>query len=227
MSLKELVTQLQLLSLLDARMNVHKHYQGFVSGQMAFYSLLENPLVSFGFPLDSLPLSSNLKTILSKNLRSNPVLNCFKCMLELQKTSSLTLVPSSIVEDILRYHIERGPLRPIELDLMSHTLAFLSNERPLGGRQAPKRNSIFELGSLHMRESKSLDLTSQEPPTSSDLFELSVGPAGLQKVGSSVVKSLFPSLSLKTALLPFLFPFGQNAFDGSVGLCNYLKVRMQ
>jgi hypothetical protein len=143
MLLKEPVTQLQLLSLLDARMNVHKHYQGFVSGRMASYSLLENPLVSFGFPLDPLPFSNNLKTPLSENLRSNPILHCFKCMFELQKTSSLALVPSSIVEDILRHHIERGPLRPIESDLMGHTLALLSDERPLGGHSSTRTELCF------------------------------------------------------------------------------------
>jgi hypothetical protein len=79
-----------------------------------------------------------------------------------------------------------------------------------------------------MRESDRLTLrASQEPSTSPVRFELLVGPAGLQNTNNTTLRSPCPLLSLETALFPFLFPFGQNAFNGSIGLCNYLKFRMQ
>jgi hypothetical protein len=221
--LKEPTLQLQLMSLLDVRMNVYKHYNGFVSGRMAPYSLLESPIVSFGnCPIDPMPASDNLKELpFSSNLRTNPIIQRFKCMIEKQgQCANVAVFSSTVVNPILAHHIARGPLQPVEADLLPHALALLSDERPLGGSQAPKRNTIFEMGSLHLRTANRLEERDFDTD-SEDAYPLFMRSNGLQRLDTVT------SITLETALFPFLFPFGKNAFTGAMGLCNYLRLRMQ
>jgi hypothetical protein len=72
MLFREPPLQLQLLSFLDAQVNVLKHYHGFISGDLVSFSLLDNPIVSFGESvMDPQPLSEILRAILTTNLESN------------------------------------------------------------------------------------------------------------------------------------------------------------
>jgi hypothetical protein len=230
MVLREPPLQLQLLSFVDAQVNVVKHYNGFLSGDMVPFSLLDSPLVSFGnAPLDPQPLSANLRNILSMNLNDNPLYRSFKCIFEREgKSTGVAVVSSDVVDKILQENRARGPLSPVDFNLLPNVLGLISDERPLAGSQAPKRNTIFEMGSMFLREKLLTPRSGAPDQELVDHLPFSVASDGLMP-DQRALKNFFPSLhlTLETALFPFLFPFGTGAYDGAVTLCNYLRMRMR
>jgi hypothetical protein len=187
--------------------------------------------VSLGAPsLDPAPASANLLSILKSNLRANPFLQNFKCVLELApSTTPLAVLPGSVVDDILKENIARGPLKPIAEDLVPHVLALLTDERPLAGSQAPKRNTIFEMGTLHTRQERLCPRPSSSSQPQVRSLALLVCADGLPDCSFDNLEggSKAAAIILKTALFPFLFPHGRGAYDGVVTLCSYLKLRAQ
>jgi hypothetical protein len=135
-------------------------------------------------------------------------------------------VPATVVNGILQQNIARGPLNPLQTNLIPHVLGLLTDERPLAGSQAPRRNTIFEMGSLHLKDT----LLERESPVSlaSQLVLFEVLADGLQRLANNQAShSPFQHLSLESALFPFLLPFGLGAYDGAITLCKYLRMRMR
>lgn len=228
MLFREPPLQLQLLSFLDAQVNVFKHYHGFISGDLVPFSLLDNPIVSYGDSvMDPRPLSKNLKAILATNLDSNPFFQRFQCIAERESSQTgLAVVPATIVDSILHQNIARAPLRTvIASKFISHVLGLLTDERPLAGSQAPRHNTIFEMGSLNLRNK----LVERGSSSSASLAPLKVRADGLPNSANGNQASRSPSqlISHELAFFPFLFPFGLGAYDGAITLCKYLCTRMR
>jgi hypothetical protein len=216
--LSEPCLPLQLLSLIDANMEVHQHFKGFASGNLVPFSLLESPLVAFGTDLSIHQASSNLRSILATNLRTNDFVQRFQTLLERPSPlHGLCVLAPTVLDSIIRENIQRGPLAPMEMNLMPQLFSLLTDSRPLEGVQAPRRNTIFEVGSLQLRDQL------VRPRLTS--FTLRVRPDGQRVTDDTDFQSL-GALTLETALFPFLFPFASGAFNGAMTLCAYLQWRM-
>jgi hypothetical protein len=94
----------------------------------------------------------------------------------------LAVVPASVVNNILRENIAWGPSSVIKQDLIPHVLALI-DERPLAGNQAPHRNTVFDMGTLHVRQNR---LHSQLIGNANDVSSWSIQVDGLTDKGSSV-----------------------------------------
>lgn len=132
--LSEPCLQLQLLSLIDANMEVHQHFQDFASGSLVPFSLLQNPLVAFGTDLAVHEASANLRSIFEANLRTNSLLQRFQTLLERPSPfDGLSIVAPVVIDSIISENLQRGPLQPVEMDLMPQVFSLLTDARPLEG----------------------------------------------------------------------------------------------
>jgi hypothetical protein len=102
---------------------------------------------------------------------------------------------------------------------MPHLFSVLTDVRSIAGVQAPRRSTVFEVGSLQLRSGLVSDREVQPFVVSAD------GQPVLSEPSHSEIDT-FTLLTLKTALFPFLFPFGLGAYNGAMTLCNYLGWRM-
>lgn len=159
---------------------------------MVPFSLLDSPLVSYGnSPLDPQPLSTNLRNIFSTNLNDNPLYRSFKCIFERErKSTGVAVVSSNVVDRILQENRARGPLSPVDFNLLPHVLGLISDERPLARPQAPKRNTIFEMGSMFLRENLLTPRSTPEPEVV-DQLPLMLVPTGCCRI-SMPWKASFP-----------------------------------
>lgn len=147
---EEAPLQLQMLSLIVARMEVQHHFKGFASGDLVPYSLLKSPIITTGQSSSLQRASSNLHRLFQTNLRSNPLFHYFQTILERPNPQhGLSVLDSSVVESIVKENVARGPLQPNEVDFMPQLFALLTDARPLASVQAPRRNTIFEIGTVN------------------------------------------------------------------------------
>jgi hypothetical protein len=218
--------QLQLLSLVDARTDVFKHYQGFVSGSLVQKSILDSPLISWDRVRvgATQELSENLKGILSHNLENNLIVRNFATISEQEHPKhGLVFVGPEIVSTIVADTSKRGPLQPMETNLLANVLFVLQDDRPpLVGIQNPRRQTVFEVGSLTMRSAvvrpRSL------PELKSHKIDLEVYADGLPS-SEALAEDFLSSITLETSLCPYLFPFETGFYDGTLPFIGYLKMR--
>ncbi len=186
----------QSLSLLDVSTVLHKKLNGFTVGEILPRHILESPLIRFG-KSDQFECTQLLQQLLS----THPLVQKFKTSLELHDVVKLS-VDSSVVERIIEHHRQRGPLDLMDSNLSRDTLGLLLDCSRV--RDENDRHALLPAGNLVARNSN----VAQSIRCRTNGLSLS------QKMPS-----------VEEAVFPFMFPFGEGAFDGSCRFEDYLAFR--
>jgi hypothetical protein len=117
---------------------------------------------------------------------------------------------------------KRGPLQPMETKLLANVLSVLQDDRPLVGSQNPRKQIVFEVGSLSLRNTV---VRPRFMGLDTERIDLEVSPDGLVESSDALTAALLSNITLETSLCPFLFPFGTGYYDGRISFLSYLKMR--
>ena len=205
--------EIQMLSLLEVSAVMEARYRGFAHGALEVNSLLRHPLVSWNPNDDTSNFrpSAEVQELLSFNLRSNPLIQRYKCMMEQNDpTLGLPLVPKCYVEHIVDNAIARGPRLVTETNPVPFVLSTVVDvpvPMVVEGEAAPATDPV-KAGDLHLRAAY---LESRWP---------------LMTLPGQLTSDSDNSITVEKALFPFLFPHGDGAFDGRTTLNTYLRMRM-
>ena len=230
--------RLHMLSILDARMNLVRHWQGFSVGTMSARSLLVSPIINW----DAVDIThvqydsehdGGVGWLLAVNLRTNPIYKKYRCMLEQTSlrgtTGGINVVPSAAVERFVSDHMERNPIAESRMGsddpVDRGTLSVMDDIMPIPctGKMTPPKH--YAAGCLQLRDSDAL--RGRRMP-------LLVDGQG-QQVANMVVQAEQTS-TLEACLFPYLFPNGVGFWrpPGRTGprspfgtLQAYLKYRMK
>lgn len=206
--------ELQLLSVLDVRIDTYRHYRGFVHGTLQSSSLLDSPFV--------LGASKNLsgfrptlreatRLLLHQNLLHNPVVQKYLCNIEKPHPDfGVCFRPAGVVEKIVSCARDRNPIAHMDIDTSDRVLSLVTSVHPQILRQLLKENMLFQAGELIERS---------DPSRTPAPLEVWVDGLSLDQFLSDDCPSL------ERCLVPFLFPFGSGSYDGSIDFCDYVRLR--
>jgi hypothetical protein len=208
----------QLLSLVDVSIEMVRKIHDFSHGVLKQSSILDGPLVfwsSFsGECLNKENIPDLLKSLISINIEKNPLFQTCLTMIESPHSNfGIPILPSSAVEQIIGNNKTRGPFQAMNavdepLQCVLSTVSFPNQDTIMANADLPKFTA-FDVGSLITRDGYLVKRLR------TDISGIPVRPFA-NKI-----------ITLETALLPFLFPFGSGRFDSRISLPAYLRSRMK
>jgi hypothetical protein len=203
--------QVQMLSLMDASVQVKNKFMGFAQGFLDGQSILDSPYVTSGTAtahadVAGMGVDVTLHRLLAHNLMHNPLVQRYLTMLEQQHPhSGMVILSSAVVEGIVRQARQRGgAIADMAHDYVGQLFCSVSTLLPTLHRTARQiyKAPLMQVGQLCQR--------------------------GTAFVGTLPVHALrvldsAAGITLETAMFPFLFPFGQSSFDNAMKLSVYLR----
>jgi hypothetical protein len=150
--------------------------------------------------------------LLQQNLLHNPILQEYVTNVEwVHPDFGVSVLPSSVVERIVGTSRDRSPIPFMDSDASSRLMSVVVSVMPDAFVARPHGKSIFRPGNLIRRDDSSRDSTVIE-----------VWLNGLPAASSGHLSTI----TLEQALVPFLFPFGSGAYDGTSDFCEYIRMRL-
>ncbi len=241
---------LQMLGCLDARLNlVKKAGYGFHHGIVQPDSLLANPIISWRQMSAStcrLDTDFSLKEIFASNIRTNPILQCFKSIIErapnVERQCDIgvsAVCTAAAVKSMVENHILRSPLASsMDEDVFDRGgLSLLDydaiNTQPSTFKMTTRR--LYNAGTMTMRTHRGVaaGVTEYEEV----IPEGRPVPLFVDVDGQQLIRPEGQQhdacITLESAIFPFLFPHGagfwrpEKDFSPFKSIMTYMKHRMK
>lgn len=206
----------QLLSIIDISISVTSTTNAIAKCTLERRSLLDNPLICWSteITIDHFTQknsSSSIGSILAYNLLNNPIVKNYMTLAERpHKKQGLCILSPAVITNIIEKQSEDNPFQLMTEAEKHCQFSLLQNLAEPSRRRAYSVKDVHEFASIQVRNTKGLV---QRTAT----FKYN----GLPSVNTAV-----KDITLKSAVFPYLFPFGHGNYKGEVGFSDYIRMRI-